>query len=157
MEDILDEISDSGDEGSVDSTSIQFPDKVKMNKEDNPKGAKNIPKLDFTKVKEKYETEDMVKKPTEKKKPLNKMEEQIEKLKNELKQATKTIEDLNGKLEKYRNLLKTTREKLSKKTDIIKKNNQKIESLEAQVRKYGGMPSTEDISNKRNNDESLVI
>jgi chromosome segregation ATPase len=158
MDDILAEISDSS-EGSIDSTQIQFPDKVKMNKDDKSQAAKNIPKLDFSKVKEKYEAEEVKKVVVadQKKKPLNKLEEQIEKLKNELKQANKTIDDLNTRLEKYRSLYKVVREKLNKKTDIIKKNGQKIEQLETQIKKYGGMPSTEDISNKRNlNNESIV-
>jgi chromosome segregation ATPase len=154
MDDILAQISDSSQENSIDSTSIQFPDKIKMNN-DRSQAAKNIPKLDFSKVKEKYEAEEIKKTVIEKKKPLNKMEEQIEKLKNELKQANKTIDDLNNRLEKYRSLYKVVREKLSKKTEIIKKNAEKIEILEAQIKKCGGLPTTEDISNKRN-DESIV-
>ena len=139
---------------SLESEVINFPDKVKIpGNEKQPGGI--IPKLDFTKVTEKYQSEGNKKTVNkETKKPLNKNEEILEKLKNDLKQAQKTIEELNTKIEKYKNLYRGSREKITNKNETIRKLNQRIDSLETQLRKSG--ISTDDITNKRN-DESVFV
>jgi peptidoglycan hydrolase CwlO-like protein len=139
---------------SLESEVINFPDKVKIPGNEKQQGGK-IPKLDFTKVTEKYQTEGAKKTVNKEiKKPLNKNEEIIDKLKNDLKQSQKTIDELNTKIDKYKNLYKGSREKITNKNETIRKLNQRIDSLERQLRKSG--ISTDDITNKRN-DESVFV
>lgn len=144
---------------NLESPSIKFPDKVKMAK-GHRKASSFIPKLDFTKVQQKYMSENVKKQnPLEevKKKTMSKNEELFEKLKTDLKAAQKGLNEYKSKYERYKHLCIELKEKLKDKNDKIRKSSFKIESLEAQVRKsFGFAPSTDDVSYKRNDNTSTV-
>ena len=148
---VYDNKSQLSDESNLDSFTIKFPDKVKMQKNEIPAA---MFKLDFTKVNEKYQSSvnnmkgklnvnvlaQNNKKKLEKKKPVQKNDDNdldliIEKLKNDMKNSIIAVKDMNGKLEKHKNLNKDLKQKIVKLNENLKMSNTKIEFLESQIEK----------------------
>jgi hypothetical protein len=141
--------------------SVIFPDKVKspLNRSINNKSSLNlVPKLDFSLVNAKYQSETMkkVKIMDHKKldKNLTKLEEeltnQIEKLKNDLKKTNQISESLQNKVEKYKKAYEDIKKKYSKEKENYKALNLKVEFLEIQLKKYfTPQASTDDLSYKQ--------
>ena len=152
---VNDNKSHLSDESNFDSLTIKFPDKVQMQKIEDPLA---MFKLDFTKVHAKYQSSannmkgklnasvpaQNNKNKLEKKKPAQKKNEDndldliIDKLKNDMKNSSKTVKDLNCKLDKQKNLNKDLKQKIVKLNENLKMASTKIESLESQIKKIGG-------------------
>lgn len=168
------------DETNLVSPSVKFPDKVHMSLSiHSDVSGKNLPKLDFTKVREKYLSTIMK---VEKKEIkliadktseynsnntiINGNEDEIalkkhinddNKIKSELKILHKTNENLKLKVDKYKKLYQDTKTTLIVYSNSLKIANTKIEMLETQVKKISVMPTTEDTVNKRDRNNTSMV
>lgn len=114
-------------------------------------------KLDFTKVNEKYNSSVMNEKiniiDLEAKKNTATGEE---KLRLELKQAEKIANDLDSKCEKYKRLNKEKQIKIKSLKLTIKELTERLANTENTLKKLGLTPSTEELTNKRDEESSMV-
>lgn len=136
------------------SLHLNFPDKVQMEKKNgHNKSNSFIPKLDFTKVNEKYNNENMKKinivnnnkiinKPNTKK-------DREEFLEAENKNFIKLNEKLTKRITKYKNGYNDLKEKYNALKIQFKLCFNKNEVLEMQIKRMTNRQSTEDITNKR--------
>jgi phage protein D len=132
---------------------LNFPDKVQMEKKNcHYKSNSFIPKLDFTKVKEKYNNETMKKisviKNNKIVKPINKKEKE-EILEAENKNFNNLNEKLRNKLNKYKKGYNDLKELYKGLKVQFKLCCNKIEFLDMQIKRMTNRQSTEDITNKR--------
>ena len=157
----LDSLSNYSDsQKSENSIDVNFPEKVKMNEKHNHhKSVSLIPKLDFTKVNEKYNNDNN----NLKKINLNQNKISIKNLKREenetdSKKLKRENEKNIEKIKKYKESYNKLKEKYKKLKSILKISNGRIEILEMQIKRIPG--STEDITNKRSdqieNNTSMV-
>lgn len=139
----------------LDSSSIKFPDKVKMDSSVNSSILNKkslIPKLDLTKVNNKYASESIKKPPV----PITKASES-EKIKSELTAEKKLTEELKEKCNKYKNAYIEMKSKCKALNENLKALNAKLELMETQFKKCGLTPSTDELSYKNNMNTSMVI
>jgi len=141
--------STSNSQKSENSIDVNFPEKVKMNeKNKHHKSISLIPKLDFTKVNEKYNNESM--------KKINlaqnkisiknlKREENDSEFKKLKKENDKNIE----KLKKYKERYNKLKDKYKNIKSLLKISNGRIDVLEMHIKRNTTLVSTEDITNKR--------
>lgn len=121
-----------------------------MIKKDHKKSTSVIPRLDFSKVHEKYNSETMKKiNVVQIKNPKNEKNKKENDLENEIKILNKKNLSLQEKLDKYRNGYKTLKDSYIKLKKSLLKSNSKIEFLETQIKRMTNRQSTEDITNKR--------
>lgn len=122
-----------------------------MDKKDHKKSISLIPKLDFTKVQEKYNSETMKKISVLQNKipKTNLKKEREEDPDSELKNLKKQNSVLQKKLEKYKNGYIELKEKYKNLKSSFKISNNKIEFLEMQIKRMTNRQSTEDMTNKR--------
>lgn len=142
--------SQKSEQGSLE---LKFPDKVQMDKKSgHNKSNSFIPKLDFSKVQEKYNNENMKKinivNNNKIVKPNNKRDKE-ETLEAENKSLNKQNEKLRLKVDKYKNGYNDLKEKYKSLKVQFKLCCNKVEFLEMQIKRMTNRQSTEDITNKR--------
>jgi len=148
------------------SPDVKFPDKTKINYNSNNnkiKIIKPIPKLDFTKVKEKYksnvvkQTNNTLDKSSDIKSVNAESENCYEynnnsnkKLKKELKQAYQIIDNLRKKIDKLKQLYKDKKKQIMQYNNALKLAKHRLEILEKSSKKQrtSGAPTTEDTNNR---------
>jgi len=136
-----------------ESLELKFPDKIQMDKMENPsKSISLIPKLDFSRVQEKYNNENIKKNNLLNNnkfiKPIFKKE-----LDGGLAVENKNLkiqsEKLKKKVEKYKNGYEELKEKYKNLKIQYKLCNNKLEVLELQMKKLTNRQSTNETTNKR--------
>lgn len=146
---------------------MKFPDKVQMEKDAATHNKSNslIPKLDFTKVQEKYNNENMKqvhvfgnKKNNNDNKIIkttttnnnndnNKIKDDA--FEKEKKSLVNKVQKLKAKIDKYKSRYKDLKEKFIDLKVKYKLSNNKINFLETQIKRNSNIHSTGDLTNKR--------
>ena len=127
---------------------MKFPDKIIMQQKDKKKCISLIPKLDLSKVQEKYNIENMKKINIPQLKIIKNIVKKENNV-NDIEGKKKNYEKLKKKLEKYQKGYMELKEKYIKLKEYAKLSNNKIELLEVQIKKITNGQSTEDVTNNR--------